>query len=396
MVGTAVDSIDRVPDAVRFVARTALVPLQSVAPAAWSQLCAAAIEPNGFFSPEYGLPAFGLTGKLGKPSLLLAQDDSATRELIGLVPVVWAWTALRLPVPALVAEQPYSPLSVPLLHAEHAERAAGALIDAAASAGARLLSLPAMTLNGPAFAALARAMERRGLSHAVHNQHERAAFEATQPAEPYLRSGMGGKKLKELRRLRNRLAEEGPVAFAIANTPDAVMAALERFLMLEAKGWKGAGGTGLGQNPKDASFVRAAAAGLSPDGRVEIGELTVTGAVIASGIIVRQSTQALFFKIAYDESRSRFSPGVQLTLELTHHFAADPTITLVDSTADAGHPMIDHVWRERLPVGDLLIPTTPNDPVAGAIIATMAARRGARSSAKRLLHALRNPKEKRS
>jgi len=111
--------------------------------------------------------------------------------------------------------------------------------------------------------------------------------------------------------------------------------------------------------------------------------------------VLRQGSQALFFKIAYDETRGRYSPGVQLTLELTHHFAADPTIAMVDSTADAGHPMIDHVWRERLPIGDLLIPTTPNDPLARAIIWMMAARRGARGYAKLALLAWRNIKEKR-
>lgn len=366
--------------------------MHSITRAAWDRLSDAAIEANGFLAADYALAAAALSDR---PGLLTAHAAGSARPLIGLLPVISAWRALRLPVPALIAHQAYSPLSVPLLHQDHAEAAADGLIEAAASSGARVLSLPSMTLAGPAFAALEAAMARRGLHPVIHNRHERAAFDASQEAEPYLRAGLGSKRLKELRRLRHRLADDGTVGFAIARTPAAVAAALERFLLLEAGGWKGLGGTSLGQDPAHAAFIRTAAAGLSTQGQIEIAELTLDAAVIASGIVIRQGAQALFFKIAYDESRARVSPGVQLTLELTHHFAADPAIALVDSTADAGHPMIDHVWRERLPIGDLLIPTTPNDPIAGTIIALMAARRTARSQAKLMLHALRNLKEKR-
>ena len=389
---TAANSVNERPDLARRAAPPAVVCMQSVTRAAWDRLNDAAIEANGFLSADYALAAATLSQK---PGLLTAHAPGPDRALIGLVPVLSAWHALRLPVPALIAQQTYSPLSVPLLHRDDAEAAAAGLIEAAASAGARVLSFPSMTLAGPAFAALQAAMARRGLHPSVHNRHERAAFDASQQAEPYLRAGLGSKRLKELRRLRHRLADNGAVGFAIANTPATVPAALERFLALEARGWKGAVGTSLGQDPTHADFIRTAAAGLSAGGHIEIAELTLDAAVIASGIVIRHGAQALFFKIAYDESRARVSPGVQLTLELTHHFAADPAIALVDSTADAGHPMIDHVWRERLPIGDLLIPTTPNDPIAGAIMALMAARRAARSQAKLMLHALRTLKEKR-
>lgn len=364
------------------------MPLALIARSAWDRLAGAAVEPNAFFAPGYALPAFGCSRE-SSPRALVAHGGT---RLIGLVPVVSAWSALRLPVPALVAQQPYSPLTVPLLCREHAEQAAGALIDAAAAAGARLLSLPAMTLDGPAFAAITAAMDKRGLVATIHNRHDRAALDASQDAETYLRSGYGSKRLKDLRRLRNRLEEEGTVGFTVARGPTATAAALERFFALEAQGWKGQAGTGLGQRASDADFARAAAAA----GSFEIAELTVDDRVIASGIVMRQGDRALFFKIAYDETLARYSPGVQLTVELTRLFAADPAIALVDSTADAGHPMIDHVWRERLSVGDLLIPTHAKDPIAGAIVALMAARRGLRAQLKGLLHRIKTVKETRT
>lgn len=392
MNGTALDGVGNLPNlALPMPGVPTMIPLHKVSRPHWDSLAADTIEPNAFFAANYTLPAFGLCDQAAHPAALLAHTG-ANRQLIGLLPVVSAWKALRLPVPALVAQQPYSPLTVPLLARDHAETAAGALIDAACAAGMRVLSLPTMVLEGPAFAAISAAMAKRGLTPTIHNRHERAAFDASQDAEAYLRAGYGAKRLKDLRRLRHRLDDEGKVAFTIARDPAALAGALERFLLLEARGWKGAGGTGLGQSAGDAAFVRDAAS----HGCFEIAELSLDDRLLASGLVMRQGDRAFFFKITYDETMSRFSPGVQLTVELTRLFAADPSLTLVDSTADAGHPMIDHVWRERLAIGDLLIPTKPNDPIATAIIALMATRRALRSQLKALVHRVKTAKENRT
>ena len=52
---------------------------------------------------------------------------------------------------------------------------------------------------------------------------------------------------------------------------------------------------------------------------------------------------------------ARSSPGVQLALDLTEALLAEPDIARADSCATADHPMIDHLWRERLALTDLLI-----------------------------------------
>ena len=47
-------------------------------------------------------------------------------------------------------------------------------------------------------------------------------------------------------------------------------------------------------------------------------------------------------------SLSRASPGVQLLLDVTQTLLADAGIARANSCATPDHPMIDHVWRERL------------------------------------------------
>jgi hypothetical protein len=46
---------------------------------------------------------------------------------------------------------------------------------------------------------------------------------------------------------------------------------------------------------------------------------------------------------------------VQLTLDVTEQLLARPDVLRADSCATADHPMIDHLWRERLALADLMI-----------------------------------------
>jgi hypothetical protein len=57
---------------------------------------------------------------------------------------------------------------------------------------------------------------------------------------------------------------------------------------------------------------------------------------------------------------ARSSPGVQLVCELTDSLLAAPEPARVDSCAAPGHPMIDHVWRERLVLSDRMIELKPS------------------------------------
>lgn len=117
---------------------------------------------------------------------------------------------------------------------------------------------------------------------------------------------------------------------------------------------------------------------------------------IAAGIVLRHQDRAFFFKLGIDETFARCSPGVQLTIDLTRHLCADRTITAADSTAAPGHPMIEPIWRGRLRIGDVLIPLRANDPVVTGIRSALTLRSALRAKARRLVHAVRQFKEKSS
>ena len=66
-------------------------------------------------------------------------------------------------------------------------------------------------------------------------------------------------------------------------------------------------------------------------------------------------TSAWTWKIAFDEAFARFSPGAQLMLELPSRLFADGAVARIDSLAATDHPMIDHLWRDRIAIGTLVI-----------------------------------------
>ena len=369
-----------------------LTPLADISALPWRALAERAIEPNGYYLPDWELAVnASARGRTGASALGAWSDASG---LIGLMPVISMWRASKIPLPVLVSADPYGTLCTPLLDRDVAEDAVTGILQQARQAGAHALMLRATSLDGAAMKAFTNVLRRDGIAPLVLQSHVRACLDASGDADEVLRDALGAKKLKELRRQRNRLAEHGAVNFQVARTSAEMAVAVETFLMLEASGWKGKRGTALGQDEGDAAFVRRATAALAETGQCEIVTLRAGEAAVAAAIVLRHQDRAFYFKLGVDERFAKFSPGVQLTLDLTRHLCADPAIAVVDSTAKAGHPMIDPIWRGRLAIGDVLIPLRKRDPVVPLIRVSLALRSAIREPARRLVHSLRKNREK--
>jgi len=370
----------------------ALTPLADVSAAQWRALSTRAAEPNGYYLPEWELAVNASARGRVDTDALGAWRDAST--LIGLVPVISMWRAYRIPLPALVGADPYGTLCTPLLDRDMAEEAVAGILQQARQAGAHALIFRATSLDGAAMKAFSDVLRRDGMAPLVLQSHVRACLDATCDADEMLRDALGAKKLKELRRQRNRLAEHGAIHFDVARAPVDVAAAIEPFLMLEASGWKGQRGTALSQDDGDAAFVRRATSALAETGQCEIVTLRAGETPVAAAIVLRHQDRAFYFKLGVDERFAKFSPGVQLTLELTRYLCADPAIRLVDSTAAPDHPMINPIWRGRLAIGDVLIPLRRHDPVVSLIRAALGLRGAIREPVRRIVHFVRARQEK--
>jgi CelD/BcsL family acetyltransferase involved in cellulose biosynthesis len=392
-VGKRPDAGAASPDGVT-VNGLALASLTDVPVEQWRALAERAVEPNGYYLPDWELAvnAFA-SGRTGVSALSAWSEtplvpDGAAR-LIGLLPVISMWRAYKIPLPALASASPYGTLCTPLLDRDLAGDAVSRMMAQARSAGTHALILRDVSLNGAAMKAVTEALRQAGLRPLVLQSHARACLDARRDADELLRNALGGKKLKELRRQRNRLAEHGAVHFDVARTPQAVATAIETFLALESSGWKARRGTALKQNDGDTGFIRRATTGLAATGQCEIVTLSAGETPVAAAIVLRHQDRAFYFKLGVDERFAKFSPGVQLTLELTRHLCASAVIATADSTASADHPMINPIWRGRLKIGDVLIPLRPRDPVVSVIHAALTTRRLVRELARRTVHVIR-------
>src|SRR5476649_271616 len=94
----------------------ALTPLASVAVDRWHALAGRAIEPNGYYLPDWALAINASARGRSGVSTLAAWSNAPAAEparLIGLMPTISLWRATKIPLPALVSADPYGTLSTP-------------------------------------------------------------------------------------------------------------------------------------------------------------------------------------------------------------------------------------------------------------------------------------------
>jgi hypothetical protein len=105
-----------------------LTPLDEIDADAWRALAARAIEPNGYYLPDWELAVnASVPGRTGASALAAWHD----RMLAGLLPVVSMRQAYKIPLPALVSAHPYGTLCSPPLDHGMAVDAAATLMQAA-------------------------------------------------------------------------------------------------------------------------------------------------------------------------------------------------------------------------------------------------------------------------
>jgi CelD/BcsL family acetyltransferase involved in cellulose biosynthesis len=345
--------------------------------AEWRGLAGASAESNVFFHPDFALPAIA--------GLARAVELAVHRSRDGRIAAVAPFTRSRLGRIASAVRlwsHEYGPVGTPLIAEAALEAAVGGLIEglAPASAGGSLI-VPDVPLDGAVASAFRVAAVTRGRPVDVLEAHERAVL-SRDAGEA--RAALVRKRRKQFNRQLRRLGETGDVEFAVARDPATVAAAFEGFLGLEASGWKGRGGSAMAKLPDVATFARRAVAGLAEVGCAQIDTLTLDRAPVAALVSLISGDRAFTWKIAYDETHARYSPGVQIMLHASETLFENPSVQMIDSCATADHPMVNRLWGGRMAFGMLVI-----GPPGGGILhrlglAAAAAEVGARAAARKL------------
>jgi len=140
---------------------------------------------------------------------------------------------------------------------------------------------------------------------------------------------------QELNRRLRRLKELGKVEFVVSRGYSAQL--LKTYFELEARGWKGRGGTAVICEQNVAALHNDFARAVAAKNALFIYELKLDDKTIAMSVNVMYDRQTVHWKTSYDEEYARYSPGNLLFREL----------------------LSDSIRRDS-PEIDFLSPATPN------------------------------------
>jgi CelD/BcsL family acetyltransferase involved in cellulose biosynthesis len=326
--------------------------------AAWDDLAKGAAEPNAFMERWFVDPALTHLRQHDTVWLLTARRD---HELIGVMFVSLSNRYGRVPVKHVSNWQHYqSFMGTPLIRC--GEEATvwrlwlRALDDAPWAAG--FLTLRGLEDGGPVHQGLAESARTLGRPSPTVHRYERALLASGAAPDAYIKGAIRPKKRKELKRLQNRLAEIGTIAYSQPTSAQDVATWIEDFLTLEAAGWKGERGAALDNEAGTRAFFREMLAGAFARGQLDFLRMELDDRPVAMLVNFLTPPGAWSFKIAYDETLSRFSPGVMIELENLRRVLTDPALDWMDSCAVGDHPMINSLWRERRKIVQVSVPLT--------------------------------------
>jgi CelD/BcsL family acetyltransferase involved in cellulose biosynthesis len=329
----------------------------------WLVLASSALEPNPFFHPGFFLP---LVEELGWPTgaaVIVARERDGT--LLALLPVVVARGGPGRIVPVLRSAYNPTPvhslLATPLLDRERAPEAVDAILDALdqRSLPGVLLELVGHAIDGPFGRLLEARLAERGQPSLVLPGLSRPLLRPQRSGEAYLEEALGGRHRRELGRQRRQLQRQGQLRFTGSRPGEPMGPWSERFLALEAAGWKGNAGTALANDPRDRRFFERACRELAAHGALSFVALELDRRPIAMACLLREAASgggAFVFKIAYDETFRRQSPGMQLLLEQLREIH-EPTSAIgwVDSCASPRDTLYSQLWLDRRLLGHQLL-----------------------------------------
>jgi CelD/BcsL family acetyltransferase involved in cellulose biosynthesis len=321
----------------------------------WLRLAAKAIEPNPFYGPDFLLASQAhLRPKRAIDFLVVENREDGSLAALFPLERPHLRDGLFRGARALY-RNPFSCLAAPLIRTESAPEILDAALAHLARKADRLLIPMTGVDRGIAALFAARAAEA-GLPFVEIDRRIRPAVETGLTPEAY-RAAFWKKEVRasERRRLR-RLDERGNVTWRrIASNEPGAREALEVFLALEAKGWKGLEGTALAREPTTLAFARAAF--LPTDGGVIYEILALDGRPLAVSLTMVSGGVGFALKSAYDEDFAVLGAGTLLD-GYSLAMAAGGPLQRLDSCAALEHPL-GRRWRQEEPIGRYLLSLEP-------------------------------------
>lgn len=323
-------------------------------------------EPNVFFDAIMLMPALDTLLPKGGIDCVLIREETEDRRLIGLLPLTRRPLHTLMPVPIYrLWDHSQCFRCTPLMRAACEDLCWSAFFDwfDGGTNARRYLQMPRMPVHGPVTQALHRWLAGDRRLRAFTTSEETAFIDLSDDGgnpDAILDRAMGKKTQSNFRRKLRNLEKEGAVTFDEAQ-PDTDIAALsDEFLALEASGWKGEEGTALSAKPSEAEFFKSVITKAHAEGRLSFLTMRLDGRLIAARTEILGGNGAFVFKIAFDETLSRMSPGVLLEIERIKRLGRDGrALAFLDSCSAFNDGPFYRVWPDLSAVETVRIGAGP-------------------------------------
>jgi hypothetical protein len=235
------------------------------------------------------------------------------------------------------------------VHADASIECLRALLDWAVSE-ASMLQLLYVPANGPfddALRAAARTVVRTA-------RFSRALLCKASSADAYMEEAMSGQLRRQLRRNERRLREQGMVPISVGPGGD-IGEEIERFLELEASGWKGREGGALAASEANLRFGREVLDEAHRRGRLHMVGLDCGDRPVARRCSLLAADGSYAFKTAYDESYAAYSPGVLAEALSLREFHRLQGVAWMDSYTEPDNATVNRMWKDRRAMQSLAV-----------------------------------------
>jgi CelD/BcsL family acetyltransferase involved in cellulose biosynthesis len=317
--------------------------------AAWRELADRAVEPNPFFDPDFVLSAARRLEEWDEVAVVRVLDGG---DWIACLPIRRYRRWHRLPLPHVATWlHIYCLLGTPLVApGRESQSLEGIVAEMQAVERTAFAGLEWVSAEG----ALADALGEAAPEAIAFDRFSRATL-VRRPSDDYLEGHVKSKDRRDFRRRARLLTEElgeEPQLVDRAGEPEAI----ETFLDLEASGWKGREGTAMASNPAHAELMRETAHAFAERGSLRLIFLEAAGKAVAARCSFVAGGVDFCFKIAYDESFKRFSPGRELELRMVDRFHADESLKWLDSCTDPRNDLYNRLWPDRRELTTAMLP----------------------------------------
>lgn len=322
----------------------------------WDDLARHVGEPNPYYESWYLLPSLEYCAANTRIDVIAMRRNG---RLIGLAPTCRSWDYYGKPVPHLAMWVHANIFNGTPLVRSGEERVFWQEFLAWSDAHCGLafsLHLSQIPLGTDLAEALFAVCADAGRPIGIVESHERALLCSNKGSDAYRADHHSARKRKSLRRQLAKLGETGSAEFRWQRSGDDVDEWIDRFLELEALGWKGEAGSALACADDTAALFRSSLTGAAERGRAIRLALYLDGKPIAMLVNFDCDKATFGFKTAFDPAYSAYSPGVLLENEYLADLDREG-FRWSDSCAAADHPVMSGMWAERRTMAKLSIAT---------------------------------------